>query len=79
MTNELKPTENKLKMNIYLLTLYLNNFNESKLKFGRTLRKLFFLFFFLRENKVNLRTSTYIFHKSTAPANKKSAAFGTAL
>ena len=31
--------------------------------FGRTLRKLFF-FFFLRQNLVNLRTSTYIFKRS---------------
>ena len=39
-------------MNIYLLTLYLNNFNESKLMFGRTLRKLFFLFFFCGKIKL---------------------------
>ena len=39
--NELKPAENKLKMNIGLLTLYFNNFDESKLMLGRTLRKLF--------------------------------------
>ena len=32
------------------------------------LKKTFF-FFFLRQNKVNLRTSTYVFHKSTASAN----------
>ena len=29
--NEPKPTENKLKMKICLLTLYLNHFNENKL------------------------------------------------
>ena len=72
---QLAETEDKLKMNIYLLTLYLNNFYESKLMFKRTLRKLFFIFSAVK----NLRTSTYLFHKSTAPANIKSAAFGTVL
>ena len=43
--------------------------------FGRKLRKLFL--FLLRHSKVNLRTSTYIFYKSTAPANINFAAFGT--
>ena len=38
--NELKPIENELKMKICLLTLYLNHFNENKLMFGRTLKKL---------------------------------------
>ena len=38
-----------------------------------------FFFFFLRQNKVNLRTWTYIIYKSAAPANIKSEAFGTAL
>ena len=34
-----------------------------------------FYLFFLRQNNVNLRTSTYIFYKSKALANMKSAAF----
>ena len=38
--NVLKPTENKLKMKICLLTLYLNDFNENKVMFGRALKKL---------------------------------------
>ena len=42
--NKLKPTENKLKMNICLLALYLNDFNQSKFMFRRTLRKPFFRF-----------------------------------
>ena len=71
--NELKPIENELKMKTCLLTLYLNNFNENKFMFGRKLKKLFWFFLFL------LRTSTYIFYKSTAPANTDSAAFGTFL
>ena len=76
--NELKPTENELKMKIYLLTLYLNRFNENKFMFGRTLKKLFWFFWFLlRHSKVNLRTLTYIFYKSKAPANINSAAFST--
>lgn len=41
------------------------------------LKKLFLLF--LRQNKVNLWTSPYIFHKSTTLANIKSVAFSTAL
>ena len=43
--NDLKSTENELKMRICLLTLYLNLFNEKKLMFGRTLKKLFWFFF----------------------------------
>ena len=39
--NKLKPTENELKINISLLTLYLNHFNEKKFMSGRMLRKLF--------------------------------------
>ena len=80
--NELKPTENELKIKICLLTLYLNHINENKLIFGRTLKKLEVLMFFkylLRHRKVNLRTSTYIFYKSTTPASINSAAFGTFL
>ena len=42
--NELKPTENKLKMKICLLTLYSNHFNENKLMFGRTLNIFFYIF-----------------------------------
>ena len=76
--NVLKRTKNELKMKISWLTLYLNLFNENKLTFGRTLKKLFWFFLFLlRHSKVNLRTSTYIFYKSTAPANINSAAFST--
>ena len=75
--NELKPTENELKMKVCLLTVYLNHFNKNRLMFARTLKKLSWFFFLLRHSKVNLRTSTYIFHKSTAPANIYSAAFGT--
>ena len=43
--NELKPTKNELKINICLLRLYLNDYNESKLTFWRTLRKLFWFAF----------------------------------
>ena len=39
--SSVKPNENGLKMNICLLTLYLNHFNENKLKFGGALRKPF--------------------------------------
>ena len=60
--NELKPTEDELKM---FICLYLNQFNESKLMFRRT---LIFILYILR-----------FFYKSTAPANIKSAAFGTVL
>ena len=42
--NELKPTENELKMKICLLKLYLNHFNENKLMFGSTLNNLFCFF-----------------------------------
>ena len=45
--NELKLTENELKMKIYLLTLNLNHFNENKLMFGRALKKLFSFIYFL--------------------------------
>ena len=41
LQNQLKLTENELRMNVGLSTLYLNNFNERKRMFGRTLRKLF--------------------------------------
>ena len=44
----------------------MNHFNPSKLMFGRTLRT--FVSFFLLHSKVTLRTSAYIFYKSTAPA-----------
>ena len=44
--NELKPTENELKMKICLLTLYLNHFNENMFMFERTLKKLFWFFYF---------------------------------
>ena len=44
----------------------------------RNFKKKFF-YFILRHSKVNLRTSTHIFYKSTAPANINSAAFGTFL
>ena len=71
--NELKPTENELKMRICLLTLYLNHFNKNKLMLGRTFKESFF---FLRQNKVNLGTLTHIF---LAPVNMKSAAFDTVL
>ena len=75
--NQLKPTENELKMKIYLLILYLNHFNKNKLMFGRTLKKLFWSFLFLlRHSKVHLQTSTSILYKSTAPTNIDSAAFG---
>ena len=74
--NELKPTENELKMKICLLTLHLNHFNENELMFRRTLKKLFLIFFifyfFLRHSKVDLRTSTYIFYNSAAPARTSS-------
>ena len=43
--NVLKPTESELQMKICLLTLYLNYFHEKKLLFGRTLKKLFLIFF----------------------------------
>ena len=81
--NELKTTENELKMKIWLLTLYLNDFNENKLMLERTLRKLFWFFFsfffkfLLRHSKVNVWTSPYILYKSTAPASINSAAFST--
>ena len=76
--NKLKTAENELKMKICLLKLYLNHFNENKLMFGRTLKKHFWFFWFLLgHSKVNLRTLTYIFYKSTAPANINSVAFGT--
>ena len=39
--NEVKPTENELKMNICLLTLHLNHFNESKLLSGNMIREIF--------------------------------------
>ena len=72
--NELKPTENELKVKSYLLTLYLNHFFT--LMFGRTLKKLFWFFLFLlRHRKVNLRTLTYNFYQSSTPANINSAAF----
>ena len=75
---KMKPTKNELKMKICLLTLYLKHFNENKFMFGRTLKKLFLIFLFrLWHSKVNLRTSTYVFSKFTAPANINSAAFGT--
>ena len=79
--NQLTHTENELKTNIFLLTFHLNRFNESKLTFGRTLRKLFlnFCFFFLRHSKVNLRTWTNVFYKSAASAKTKSEVFGTTL
>ena len=64
--SELKLTENDLKMNIYQ-SLYFEG-----------LSKLFFVFF-LWQNKVNLQTLTYIFKNITAPANIKSAHFGTVL
>ena len=45
-----------------LKNTYFNHFNENKLIFIGTLRKLFwFFFFFLRHIEVNLRTSGYIF------------------
>ena len=44
--NDPKQSENELKMNIRPVTLYLSQFNESKLMSGRTLRKLFLTFFF---------------------------------
>ena len=48
------------------------------LSLKRCQRKFFDIFLFLlRHNKVNLTTLTYIFYKSTAPANNNSAAFGT--
>ena len=40
--NELKPIENELKMNVCLLTISLNHFNEYKLMSGWALRKLFY-------------------------------------
>ena len=47
MTQWTETNWKKLKVKICLLALYLNHFNESKLKFGRTLRKRFwFLFLF---------------------------------
>ena len=70
-----KTTKNELKMHICSLTLYLNHFNENKPMFGNTLKNFFS--FLLRQSKVNLRTLTYIFYKSTAPTNINSAAFGT--
>ena len=70
---------NQQKMNS-LLTLYLNHFDETKPKFGRTLRNLYLFFLiFLRYCKVNLQTSTYIFYKSTVSAKSKYAAFDTVL
>ena len=49
--NELKPTENQQKMNVCLLTLYLNHFNNGKLMFGRTLEKQekFFDFYWIQQ------------------------------
>ena len=44
--NELKTTENELKMKICSLTLYLNHFSENKLMFRRTLKNFFFLLFY---------------------------------
>ena len=41
--NELKPTENELKIKICLLTLYSNHVNENKLMFGSTLKNAFFV------------------------------------
>ena len=74
--NELKPSENELKISICLLSLYLNHCNKSKLMFGRTLKKLLF---FPRKNKFNLRTSVYIFYKYSTLVNMKYAAFDTVL
>ena len=46
----------------------------------KDLKETFLIFFiFSAAGKVNLQTSTYIFYKSTAPANINSAAFGTFL
>ena len=73
----MKSTETEWKMKICLLTLYLNQCNESKLMFRRKFLVFFSFFFFLRHSRVNLRTSTYILYKSTAPAKIKSAAFST--
>ena len=42
--NDLKRTEVELKMTICWLTLYLNQFNESKRMFGRTLNNFFYFF-----------------------------------
>ena len=43
-----------------------------------TIAKIF-CFCFLRHNKFNLQTLTYIFYKSTAPAKIRSVAFGAVL
>ena len=42
--NELKPTENELKMKICLLTLYLNDFNKSKLVCKDVIKETFLIF-----------------------------------
>ena len=42
--NDLKRTEVELKMTICWLTLYLNQFNENKRMFGRTLNNFFYFF-----------------------------------
>ena len=39
--NELKPTENELKMDIGLSTFYLNHFNESKLYAWKDFKETF--------------------------------------
>ena len=66
--NRLKPTENESKLKICLAYVWKN------------VKKTFLIFLiFSAAWKVNLRTSIYIFYKSTAPANINYAAFGTSV
>ena len=58
--NELKPTENELKMKICLLKLYLNHFNENKLMFGSTLNNLFCFFCGIIKLICELRNTFFI-------------------